>query len=209
MIILYTFVVDTEQYVGNFERAMCQYMTGRILDNEEDEDEDLTFSPGIFLKMEERPTEHDQYAYHHIVTTPGWYNNGVGGHFRDIPENDSAALEHWKRSTVEYETKYLNIHQAMLDEIDTDRMRRSGWTRESLGRVVQEYRDRIERAAFRTAVNKFPAFLSLGIFFHQELTNEEIEILKSRAHEFAERESLVVTGFRMIEEITITKEYEV
>ena len=96
----YLFVIDTDKYAGNFETDMCAFITGRTgafgtgqematLFNESMEEgahnpfEDKVWAPA------------DDNGQHSPVTafpTPGWFNNGMGGEFRDGQEAE--AVEH-------------------------------------------------------------------------------------------------------------------
>jgi len=121
------FVVDTDTYSGNFERPMCAYMTGKIGDCEvgsaaaEVFHEEVSGDP-----FESRIIQNcEDGCYRPVQTwpTPGWFNNGLGKHYRE-----------------------------------------------------EEYHSQ----------NRWPAHQSILIEFDSPLTQEEIELLCSRAKRFAE-----------------------
>jgi hypothetical protein len=103
--ILYIFVIDTEEYAGNFERQLCAYITGCIGDcgvGEEERiqynnDETMNFDDSIRLE----PDEHGCNRPVILVDTPGWFNNGLGGHFRDGTD-EQVVLDHHKQVAKEH-----------------------------------------------------------------------------------------------------------
>lgn len=89
---LYTFIVDTNLYSGNFEREMCAYITGQIgecgvgrgdaseAEDELNENVRAWFEENIELRGEEGEKDSCMRPCA-IVPTPGRINNGTGGHF--------------------------------------------------------------------------------------------------------------------------------
>lgn len=92
---MYKFIIDTDQYAGNFERELTAYCTGIVGDchvGEEFLDEKI--SPGIFdnvLDLFENAVEmvpDEEYGYMRSTTiypTPGYYNDGKGNHIKGEP----------------------------------------------------------------------------------------------------------------------------
>ncbi len=111
----YVFVVDTDKYSGNFERWMCGYVTGRW-DNETHGGDEA------FIAKKELPPETWEYLQEHIINcmeehddiaystpviiwpTSGWFNDGMGGHFREGQEKE--ALEHHTEAVADYEKSH-------------------------------------------------------------------------------------------------------
>jgi len=88
-------IVDTESYSGNFERELTAYCTGAVGDcgvgsDMSDEffesggvaSDLIVYMPGVSIVN--RPSG--------VASTPGWFNNGLGGMFRHGCED--AALAH-------------------------------------------------------------------------------------------------------------------
>jgi hypothetical protein len=98
----YIFVVDTDQYAGNFEREMCACLTGQIGDCEVGSEESVKFRKEVGEDMyesmdewvEQRPDEHGVHRPCKIYPTPGYFNNGLGGEFKDGQEDE--ALKHYR-----------------------------------------------------------------------------------------------------------------
>lgn len=86
----YIFIVDTDQYSGNFERPMCAYMTGRTGECGVGSDEAEIFAKEMDVSVEvyeeEHPfhfvtsvaDDHGCYRPASIWPTPGWINDGMG-----------------------------------------------------------------------------------------------------------------------------------
>ena len=178
----YIFVVDTEDYAGNFERQLCAYVTGKIgecevgseeakqfikdmgLDEYYDEDNDHLFS-----FIEQKPDEHGCSRPCATWATPGWFNHGMGGHFRDGQEKEAKA--HHKKECLEYMKKYKGA------KLEAD-----------------------------APLSKFPAHLSVAIFMHRQPNDKEIKILLSRSKDYCKKNKIPFTGVRLLKEETRIEE---
>ena len=109
----YVFVIDTESYAGNFEREMCAYVTGVLgecgvgeemveLYTEETGEDESRF----YELLEQRPDEHGCHRPCYIWPTPGWFNHGHGGHFREGQEDE--ALSDYVKVASEYEQQWID-----------------------------------------------------------------------------------------------------
>ena len=90
----HTVIIDTENYSGNFERELCSYITGVETGRGEEARLDFikTLDKGLkYLFDEYVVQDHDSYDTRKtvdILPTAGWFNHGLGEHFRDgTPEN--------------------------------------------------------------------------------------------------------------------------
>jgi hypothetical protein len=106
----YIFVIDTESYAGNFEREMCGYCTGEIGECGVGDKEAKLFRQDMKIEDEEGPfcekicSRHDKHGVARpasIFPTPGWFNDGMGGHFRD-GQDEAEALEHHKQECLKW-----------------------------------------------------------------------------------------------------------
>lgn len=109
------FVIDTEQYSGNFERQMCAFFTGVTGDCGVGLEYARVFkidhkqTPIIdaFANMVKQvPDDHECYRPCSVWETPGWVNDGKGNHSKqymlrdgDYPANQSVAIYFEKRPT--------------------------------------------------------------------------------------------------------------
>jgi len=161
----YYFVVDTDEYSGNFERELCAYITAQtgecgvgsdIADfayNESKKEVDIFFN-----LVETEPDEDGCWRPVKIYPTPGWYNDGMGKHYK---------ANNWKEGKP-----------------------------------------------------KYPAYQSVAILLRERPTQQVIDLMKNRAEKYAEisrsetTESIGgyksnkfnITGFRLVEKETVTKE---
>lgn len=89
---LYTLIVDTNLYSGNFEREMCAFITGQIGEcgvgrgeaSEAEEELSQEALAWFSENIEERGEEGEEYPCMRpcaIAPTPGRVNNGTGGHY--------------------------------------------------------------------------------------------------------------------------------
>lgn len=134
------FVVDTDSYSGNFEREMCAYMTGYIGDCEvgEEEANDYLKSYTEVSGVIDKPDEHGVYRPVKIHPTLGFWNDGMGKHYKFGDEN----------------------------------------------------------APLQTV--KYPAYQSFIIYLYELPSEEELERMKKRALEYAEKNKIEILGFRFV-----------
>lgn len=90
------FVIDTEQYAGNFERELTAYVTGHVGECGVGKKQAAQFFKELAIEDPDEVdaedywddligTEGDEHACYRpckIYPTPGWFNNGKGKHFR-------------------------------------------------------------------------------------------------------------------------------
>ncbi len=112
------FVIDTEQYSGNFEREMGAYLTGVLgpyFPGGSEDFAELYFNETgdkkgrsrfkVLLGEHEYDGEHEP-DYVAIWPTPGWWNNGSGKHYRDEDFEKVQATR--KKPVVKY-TAYQSV----------------------------------------------------------------------------------------------------
>lgn len=81
-----------------------------------------------------RPTE--------IYTTPGYFDHGHGGIFKDGQED--ITLEHYKRVAIEHKEKYLNLQKDILKKLEAS-IKVSNWTIKACKRDIKRYEDEIKK----------------------------------------------------------------
>jgi hypothetical protein len=122
---MFIFAVDTEQYAGNFERPMCAYMTGQTgecgvgLELAELFEEEVDLDENLFdLMIEQVPDDHGCHRPCSIYPTPGWFNHGLGKHYRDNPEAEEQAKEDHQKQCEEKiaEGKELTFWEPLRDK---------------------------------------------------------------------------------------------
>lgn len=116
MVNRYVFVVDTDTYAGSFQREMTGYLVGRTDDPETHGEVEAK------IAEKELPPKMWDYFQDHVILchecpddvpimtpaicwpTPGWFNHGMGGHFKEGQEEE--AFEDYKKEI----TKYVKQH---------------------------------------------------------------------------------------------------
>ena len=184
------FVVDTEQYAGNFERDMCAFMTGMtgdcgvggeeaqlFLEQTDTTEDENPFENFVTLK----PDEHGCARPTAMWDTPGWFSTGMGGQFKDGQEEEAKA--HYIKECLDYGAKH-------------DKTNQKRWKKTS-----------------EEPFNKSHASLSVAIFFEKKPTEELVDIMIKRAKGYAEyarnaekewdRKDIKVVAFRLLKEETV------
>lgn len=205
-------VIDTEQYSGNFEREMCAYITGQFGDCGVGREFAEQYSSEIkhlswwedHICAEEDDEGYGCYRPAAIWATPGWFNNGMGGHFKDTLRNEAKAAKAAISSMISYNKSQLKTVQDRLNRGDFEAY--PGWTQKACEAFVRKCEEDVKRVATPA---KYPAYLSVAVFV-DEFPPEEVWLeFQQRARDFAEnydtiskrlysQEKLTVTGFRQL-----------
>lgn len=220
----YKFIVDTNSYSGNFEREMMAYATGLCTHRGQEyasgfEDE----FPEIFKELDGIVVpcgEYDDVA--NIEPTPGWWNNGLGGHYRDDdPKAEEKALiarnkedERYKRQNIERSKQTL---QMLLDgknpwgpNVDIQEQIK-GFQRE-----IENFEETLAKSLAQP-LNKWPAYQSVAMVFSKKPSDALLETMVKRCREFptlsmhpsytAESYNKIeITGFRLVKEEKVVVE---
>ena len=91
----YKIIIDTENHAGNFEREICAYITGQFGECHVGEDiaemseENIKHFDWFKEHVLHKQDEDDEYMHRpaSVSPTPGFYNNGRGGIFRNEDES--------------------------------------------------------------------------------------------------------------------------
>lgn len=207
-------IIDTEQYAGNFEREMCAYITGQIGECNVGDDIVAEYSKSIknldwwekHIVNERDDSDHGCFRPTSIWLTPGWFNNGVGGHFKDTPENEKEAIEKAVEFMKEYGKNQFDMVTKRIAEKNFE-TNVNGWTEKACQNVLIKYEKDIKRAS---NLSKYPAYMSVVIFVDEFPPKKVWEEFMERANNFAknrpeiinssyDKQTLTVTGFRQIE----------
>lgn len=203
----WTFIIDTEQYAGNFERQMAAWITGMIGGcgvGEEMARQANRQLPGTTQKWfakhlsKNRGDSDDGYEpFVSIVPTPGWFNDGFGNHWRKDANTKEVQALFWKAA-------------------------RSEMQRELASTKGKKWQDRIRTKYARwrkRGPDKWPACLSVGIFFDAKPSQVILDIMGDRAASFNQVANdqkwhvgvIAVTKCRLVErKVVLTEtEYEV
>lgn len=198
----FAFVIDTNQYAGNFERELCAYITGRIGDCQVGEVNAAKFQSEVGEPFENVVDEADDHGCRRPVSifpTPGWFNDGMGGHYEEGVDLDKV--------TLKYRGKLVTEAQKQIDRVSAVIPGTTpGWTQEAKDRELKMYQQKLEDA--KTAKpGHYPAYQSVAIFFSKKPTPDEIKIMKERTeafkklpaeYSFRDYSKIKILGFRLI-----------
>ncbi len=209
------FVIDTEDYAGNFERDLCAFITGRVGECGVGDDYAEMFTEEVknmgdepFANVIDEGDEHGCYRPCSIYPTPGWYNDGMGGQYQEGGEAE-ALIEYRKASAAYHRNScfvgYWKNWQA--NPSDREGYIKAGWTEEKLKKAADEEEAKAKKVETTGKLGKYPSCQSVAICFDKKPTQEQIDLMKTRAHVFAKfpnkydkDRTLIskITGFRLI-----------
>jgi hypothetical protein len=206
-----TLIVDTTSYSGNFERELFAYATGQQGCHGRADDlaasvvGDVRHLRWWGANVARRPNKHGNLQPVAIHPTPGWFNNGMGGHYRDLPVNYGAALADAVSSMRKSHEKQTAMIKDRLNREDFEDGP-TGWTREACLRQL-ESNDAAVRTVERVG-RRYDAYLSVAIYVREFPRADVLEEFTSRVRYFARHhESLCrftgqgeigITGFRLL-----------
>ncbi len=199
----WAFVVDTERYTGDVERPLVAYMTGKTGEcgvGQRQADValgELAALPTVLEWLEQhvvqKPDEHGCNRPAAIYPTPGWFNDGMGGHYRDDTDPTvvqatygKAVADYWGPRAEEQEQRATKT----TGEVQADALR-----------FAAEYRAKIADAK----PGHFPAYQSVAAWLDAEPPAEVLVVLKARAASYAATKRVRVTGYRVVETITLSR----
>jgi hypothetical protein len=208
----YAFIIDTNEYAGNFERELTAYCTGIIGECEvgkEFVDEEITsiFEENIQQVCDDhgcpRPCE--------IYPSNSRFNNGMG--FNYSIGQEQQAIEKLIESTENYYQPLIKQREDIKIKILGGEEVR-GWTIEACDREILGFNNQIKKSKETTkeTLGKYPAYESVAIYFNEKPLNELITLMKVRANQFNEvrkttgrmaqfykDSNIQILGFRLLE----------
>lgn len=215
---IYIFVIDTENYSGNFVAEMGVYLTGltpnynseaisqysRAFIEEEGVESDDLFSDLIMPDKRgscDLPSE--------IYPTKGWFNHGYGGHF-PLSQKEEALLD-YKRKMEQYLLEKIYKNEAFKREhflhLAFDQ-NYCGWTQESIDYEINSLKEQLQKLYDLKEVNCHPAYLSVALSFWQKPSDDVLNLLLKRAKAFCKLPEMNITfiGCRLLKEVTYKEE---
>lgn len=183
-----TIIVDTEDYAG-FARELVAYVTGQVGESGGGRSQAQT--------AVEESVHHGWWTDHVIQLeddkgwsvpgsmhpTPGWFNNGMGKHYRDDPENYEIACQAAMVSMRETKDEYLKPVRARLEAGDFQEDRPGAWTKEACLRAIEEADKSVK--AIGEAKRRWPSFQSIAIFVKEFPPEDVMAEFVARVQEFA------------------------
>lgn len=213
----WTFVIDTDEYAGNFEREMCAYLTGILGEcgvGEEMAAIARKELPKKILKEFEEivaqvPDEHGCCRPVTIWPNPNWFNDGMGGHWKRDDNDIKKQLAAYVRSVIDYETPHIKKAEHIIKTLKEGKTV-SNWTKKDAERQIKECQREIDKAKSLKAPKRCQAYNSVGIWFDKKPTGAQISLMKERAFKFQEAKrqnkecpwdaefTINIEGFRLI-----------
>lgn len=192
-------IVDTNKYSGNFEREMCAFATAQVGEcgvgfNEVDEDHP-------YASWWETHVEHveDEGCYRPVALSPtlGFINDGMGGHYKDTPENRKLAKEAAIQAMIDYQAPQKAKIEKRIRERDFEEDNGGrGWTEEACLRALKSCDESVERV--RNSKSFYPAYQSIEIVVNEPPPGIVMTDFESRIYKFAEQNDIEILGIRIV-----------
>lgn len=191
----YYFVIDTDEYAGNFERELCAFITGitgecgrghEIVEKIKDQ-LDIDMFNNI---VGQKPDDNNCWRPVTIYTTPDYYNNGFGFIYKKGEEK--LAKRNYKKNCIEEAKNASGAEEKKEWLLD----------------------------AKKCEIGKSLTYNSIAIVLDRRPDNKIIKIMKKRAEELAlasrnnitvklcglEINKFTISGFRLITKTVVTRE---
>ena len=191
-------IVDTNKYSGNFEREMCAFATAQIGECAVGDDEvDENHPYASWWETHIQQVEDGCWRPVAISPTSGFINDGMGGHYKDTPENRNLANEEAVRKMIDYQSSQRGMIEKRLQEkkFEEDKGGR-GWTEEACLRTLKSYDATIERVKSSKAI--YPAYQSIEIVVDAPPPGVVMMDFESRIYEFAKLNEIEILGIRIV-----------
>ncbi|NTF16956.1 hypothetical protein G6L37_00755 [Agrobacterium rubi] len=194
-------VIDTTSYSGNFERELCAHVTGQY--GECGVGSALAWQAKLEISniawwgrhTQNEADDRGTLRPTSIWPTPGWFNNGSGGHYVDDPSNYDAAVA----AAVEFTKRYHADHEVAIRERLANRNfepaeKLGAWTEEACLRTLASNEAHVRQiAASRT---RYPAYLSVAIFVDEFPPEDVLEEMQERASDFCANPQHFASSFK-------------
>lgn len=191
-------IVDTNKYSGNFEREMCAFATAQLGECEvgvEEIDENHPYASW----WEEHVVQVEDGCWRPVAIspTPGFINDGMGGHYKDTPENRELALAAAVQKMIAYKAPQKAMIENRLQERNfQEENGRGAWTEEACLRTLKSCDESVERIRNNKAV--YPAYQSIEIVVDTPPPGVVMMDFESRIYEFAKRNEIEILGIRIV-----------
>ena len=220
----YTFVIDTDQYAGNFERELCAYLTGIVGEcgvGSEFKDIARKEIPEDLQEELDKIIAHvpdDEHGCSRPVIiwqSENYWSDGMGNEWSNSDTDTEKHLAAYVKSHEEIYGNSMRQPMQMLREHQEGKSFPEGWTQKDCREAIEEDLKEIEDAKKVKKLERFPAYNSVGIHMEENPSPKLIELLKERALKFpeAKRQSgaewdknfqLSIEGFRLLQHSKIS-----
>jgi hypothetical protein len=176
---------------------MCAYATGQLGEcgvGREEVDENTPYADWWEEHIVQQEDE-GRYCIVSITSTPGYINDGMGGHYVDTPENREVAYAASVEKMIAYYKPYRDRIEHRLREKNFEEDNGGhGWTEEACNRTLKNMDDRIQQLREQRQV--YPAYQSIVIDVNEPPPGVVMIHFESRIREFARRKGIEILGIR-------------
>ena len=205
-------IIDTDSYAGNFERQSVAYATGLVGDCNVGDQEaaqcDGVVPDDVLVWWEDHgaqlPDDNGCCRPAAIHPTPGFFNNGMGGHFPSTDEGRAQALVKLRESMAQQVAQQME----RLDKVDPSKpeYQRGNWTLEAVARERKQYQDKLDAVMAQTTVPEYPAYMSVAVVVDEVPSQAILDLFVARMTEYLATKNVRVTGSGIeTEEIVSTR----
>jgi hypothetical protein len=212
----FLFVIDTNQYAGNFEREMCAFLTGHVGECEVGDEmaerhrkEMGNAGDSLFSNVVSVSDDRGCSRPATIWRNPRYANDGHGGHYLIEGADQKSLCARYAKAQEDYFQPLIRQKNRIIKDLEDGKPMRN-WTIAGAKREIKEHEKRISEARSLTKVASYPAYLSVGIWFDTKPSEHQVELLKKRAalfpkvyqdfnKRYGEQDSIKIESFRLIE----------
>ena len=175
----HSLIIDTTLYSGDFERHLCAYLTGQtgecgvgreLADQVAGELRDAAWWAEHTVQTADENGCHCPVA---IAPTPGFANDGMGGHYENTEEGRAAALPRYRTAVQAYCAEELR-------RLDAVKVGKHGWTQQALDDARARAIERRNAAVAKPEVDQWPAYQSVEIFLDTDIPDEVLVEVRTR-----------------------------
>jgi hypothetical protein len=179
----FVFVVDTDEYAGNFERELVAFVTGQS--GECGVGQEIAVSADLPPDLRDWCEEHVLHLADEngcarpasLWETSGWFNDGLGNHHRD--GTDPAIV------LATYQKAVENYASNTIEKCYADRT------------YAKQEADRFRRE--HMTPGHFPAYLSVAFVLDEKPPHDQFQALVGRAQHYCTTRDIPFTGCRLLQ----------
>jgi len=200
----YGFVIDTDDYAGNFERPLVAFVTGVVGEcgvgkkqaaQAREEFEQTPEGEALASWFDENVTQVPDHTGCHrpaaIFATPGWFNDGMGGHYPLSMLGSDVVREAHAKAHREYYEPHRQRAIKMRDAEIANGNSAARWEREIAGY------DQSIKEAIKRGPGNHPCYKSVIVYLSEDPPTWVVDAMKARANVYCGKKGIAITGFRI------------
>lgn len=192
-------IVDTDKYSGNFEREMCAYATGQVGECGVGDNIAAEELPNIVHADWWEDNVRQQYdgcaRPVGIYPTPGFINDGMGGHYSDTPENRAISAQAAVDKLIAYHAGQKKMCEDRIANNDfEDSNGGRGWDKDGCERTLRHIDAHVNSVQNTPSVH--PAYQSIMIEVRKTPPDVVFEEFTRRVNEYATANEIAILAIR-------------